>query len=98
MGRKHLEEPVHVLSGLLWLLLEIDLIPAGSQRGGGRVSQAVNGPLLLIIDVNEFLVQNAQDAIRAAVDFFDAIMPARFLNDARQTGVDDGRRTARLRD
>ena len=57
----------------------------------------VDGPGLLVVDVNEVLVQDAQDAVGAAVDFFNAFVPARFLNDAGQTGVDDGRRTARLR-
>ena len=94
---KTCEQPVHVLGGLLRLLLEINLVAAGAQRGRGRVFQALDGAGLLVIDVNEFLVQDAQDAVGAAVDFLNAVVPARFLNDAGQTGVDDGGRTARLR-
>ena len=97
VGLEHLEQPVHVFGGLLRLLLEIDLVAAGAQRGGGRVFQALDGPRLLVVDVNEFLVQDAQDAVGAAVDFLDALVPARFLNHAGQAGVDDGRRPARLR-
>ena len=40
VGLEDLEQPVHVLGRLLRLLLEIDLVAAGAQRGGGRVFQA----------------------------------------------------------
>ena len=99
VGLEHLEQPVHVLGGLLRLLLEINLVAAGAQRGGGRVAAGPRwSALLLVVDVNEFLVEDAEDAVGAAVDFLDALVPARFLNDAGQAGVDDGRRAARLRD
>ena len=83
VGLEHLEQPVHVLRGLLGLLLEIDLVAAGAQRGRRGVAQAFDGAGLLVVDVDQVLVQDAQDAVGAAVDLLDALVTAGFLDDAR---------------
>ena len=63
VGLKNFEQPVHILRGLFGLLLEIDLVTAGAQRGGGRVSQALDRFGFLLIDVDELLVEDAEDAV-----------------------------------
>ena len=42
--------------------------------------------------------KDAEDAVKAAVNFLDAPVTARFLDDARDAGVDDGGGTAGLGD
>ena len=69
MRLKDLEEPVHVFAGLLWALLEIEFETACAQRGRRRVFEALDSPCPLLADVNQVLVQDAQDAIGAAVNF-----------------------------
>jgi hypothetical protein len=40
--------------------------------------------------INQLLVENAENAIPAAIHMGEATMMAGFLHDARHTGVDDG--------
>ena len=70
-------KPVHVLGGLFGFLLEIDFVAAGAERRGGRVSQAFDGFGLLVVDVDQVLVEDAENAVGAAVDFLDALVSAR---------------------
>ena len=86
------------LRGLLGFLLEIDFIAAGAQRGGGGMLQPFDGLGLLLVDVDQVLIQDAENAIEAAVNFLDAFMFARFLDDACHTGVDNRGGSAGLRD
>ena len=91
-----LEQAVHVPGGLFGLFLEINFVTAGAQRGGRGVFEALDGPGLLLVDINQLLVEHAEDAVEAAVDFLDAFVLARFLDDARHAGVDDRGGAARL--
>jgi hypothetical protein len=72
-------------------------VTARAERGGGCVAQALNGAGFLLVDIDQVFVEYAEDAVGAAVDFLDAIVPAGFLDDARQARVDHGGRSARLR-
>ena len=47
--------------------------------------------------VDEFLAEDSPDAVLSAVYFLNALVPAGFLDDAGDAGVDDGRRTSALR-
>ena len=98
MGLKHLEKPRHVFGGLFRRLLEIELVTACAERRGRSVFEALDGFGFLVVQVNEIFAQNPPNAVEAAVDLFDALVPARFLNDAGDAGVDHGGRPARLGD
>ena len=50
----------------------------------------------LLVDIDQLLVQDAENAVRAAVDFLDAFVFAGFGQHSRQRGVDDRGRAARL--
>src|SRR5689334_20525667 len=95
---KHLEKPVHFTRGLFRLLLEINFIAAGPERGGRRVLQPLDGGPFFLLQINQFLVENAEDAVGATIDFLDLVrMAARFLNHSGHAGVDHRGRPARLR-
>ena len=96
VGGEDFEEAVHVLGGLFGLVLEIEFVTAGAQRRGGSVFEALDGARAFVADVDQLLAEQAEDAVEAAVDFLDAFVPPGFLDDAGETGVDDGGGTARL--
>jgi len=53
--------------------------------------QAFDGFPLLFLDVDKLLIEDAEDPVEPAIDFFDLVrMPASFLNDPSYTGIDDG--------
>ena len=93
-----LEQPVHVLRGLFGLLLEIELVAAGAEGGGGRVLQPFDGFGLLVVEVDQLLAQDAVDAVETAVDFLNVLVPAGFLDDASDTRIDDCGRSTGLSD
>ena len=96
MGLENLEKAIHFLGRLRWFLFEINFIAAGAERGGGGVFKALDGLGLFLVDVNQLLVEEAEDAVEAAVDFLNTFVPARFLDDSRHAGVDDCGGAARL--
>src|SRR5262249_46343830 len=52
----------------------------------------------LVVQVDEILAENPQNAIEAAVDLLDALVSSCFLNEAGDAGVDHGCGPARLGD
>src|SRR5262249_10853674 len=50
------------------------------------------------IDINQLLVQHPQDALISPINLFNALVPAGFLDDPRQAGIDDRSWSTRLRD
>ena len=78
--------------GFFRLFLEIDFVAAGAERGCGRMAQSFNGLGLLLVDVDQLLIENAEDAVEAAVNFLDALMFAGFLKHAGEARVNDGGR------
>ena len=91
-----LEEAVQVARGLFGLFLEIELVAARAQRGRRGVLEAGDGAGLFLGNVNQLLVQHAEDAVEPAVNALDAVVFARFLHDACHAGVDDRGGAARL--
>jgi hypothetical protein len=49
-------------------------------------------------EVDELLVDDAQYAVEAPIDLFDAVVVERLGDDTSHTGIDDRGRTARLGD
>ena len=88
---EHLEDAVEVL-----LLLE--LVSAGSERGARRTAQGADLLLRLGREVDKLLVDDAEHAVEAAIDLLDAIMVEGFGDDTGHTGVDHSGGTARLGD
>ena len=97
MGLENLEQPVHVFGGLLRLLFEIQFVAAGTERRRGRVFQPFDGFSFLLVNVDQLLVKNAENAVDAPIDFLNALVPPRFLNHPGQARIDHGGRPARLR-
>src|SRR5207237_4668861 len=79
-------------------LFEIDFVAAAPEGRGRSVFQAGDRASLLLVNIEQFLVEDAEDAIEAAVDFLDAIVFTRFLDDAGKARVDDGCGSAGLGD
>ena len=87
-----LEDAVEVF-GLL------HLVAAGTEGGAGRVTEGAESLLGLGGEVDELFVQNALDTIEATIDFDDfVLMLERFRDHPGEASVDDGGRTAALRD
>ena len=96
---KDLKKPVCFARGLLRLSLEVDFVSAGPQGRGGCVLQPFDGRPFLLLQINQFLIENSQNAVPAAVELLDLVrMPARFLDYPGQAGVNDRRGSARLCD
>ncbi len=98
VGLEHLEKPLHVFGGLFRSFLEIELVTAGAEGRRRGVLEAFDRLGFLVVQVDEILAQDPPNAVEAAVDFFDALVPARFLNDAGDAGVDYGGGAAGLGD
>ena len=56
---KNLEEPVHVPRGPFRFFLQIDFVAGGAQRGGGSVFQPFYGGPFLLLQIDQFLVENS---------------------------------------
>ena len=84
------------LDHALEVLLLLELVAAGAQRGAGGVAQAADGLLRLGSEVDEVLVEDAQHAVEAAVDLLDAGVVEGFADDTGDAGVDDRGRSAGL--
>ena len=93
-----MENPLHVVGGALRFFLEIQLVTARAQARTRSVFQTFDGLGLLLVEIDQVLVEDAEDAIETAVDLFNETVLARLLNDTRDAGVDHGRGTARLGD
>ena len=74
----HLKQAIHILLRLFGVFLEIDLITAGAQRGGRCMFKGLHGLVALLVDVDEVFIENAVDAIEAAVNFLNALVPTGF--------------------
>jgi hypothetical protein len=97
--RENLEEPVHVLGRRFRMRLEVDFVTAGPQGGRGRVFQPLDRAGVEFVEVDEVLVQDAEDAVEAAVNLLDASgVFAHALDDTSQACVDHRRGSARLSD
>jgi hypothetical protein len=88
VGLEDLEQTVHVLAGLLGVLLEINLVTAGAERGGGSVTQALDRAGLFIQKIDQIFIENSIDAVGAPINFLDELMPARFGDHTGNAGVD----------
>ena len=75
-----------------------DLIAAGAEGGGGRVEQAFQLCGVLLIHHHQAVVEDADDAVKRAVDLGDVLALQRGLDDAVGAGVDNGGGTAGLTD
>jgi hypothetical protein len=91
-----LKKAVHVFGGLFGFLFEVDFVAAGAKRGGGSVAQPLDVLGRFLAQINQVFVENSQDAVGSAVDVFDRGVFFGFDDDARDAGVDDGGRAARL--
>ena len=90
---------LHVARGQFRFFLEIDLVTAGPQRRGGRVFQPFDGRPFFLLQVDQILVENSQNAVQAAINLLDLFrIPSGLLDHASHAGVNDRRRPARLRD
>ncbi len=87
---KHLEETVHIPGGFFGVLFEIDFVTACPQRRRGRGLEAVYAPGFLLININDFLIEDAEDAVKPAVNLFDALVAAGLLQHTGHARVDDG--------
>ena len=80
------------------LVRVLDLIAAGAERGGRRVGQAIEFCAVFLVHAQQFVVQNALDAVVRAVDLCDAVCVERSADAAVGAGVDDRGRSAGLAD
>ena len=97
MRLEHLEQPVHVLSRLLGVLLKLNLVAAGAQRGAGCVLEFLDRAGLFLVQVDQVFVEDAINTIQTAVDFLDVVqMPACLLDDTGHAGIDHRSRAAGL--
>lgn len=96
MRLENLEQPLHVPGGRLRFLFEINLVTACAQRRAGGVLEAFDRGGFFPPQINQLFLEDAENSIQTAVNPLNAGMRAGFLNDARQAGVDDRRRTSRL--
>ena len=90
VGLKHLEKAVHVPGGLFGFLFEINLVSAGAEGRSGGVFESFDGFGPFLAQINQMLVENAEDAVPAAINMGEATMMAGLLHDARHAGIDDG--------
>ena len=80
------------------LIRVLDLVAAGAERGGRRVGQAVKLGTVFLVHAQQFVVQNALDAVVRAVDLRDAVCVERGTDAAVGAGIDDSGRAAGLAD
>src|ERR1019366_1079030 len=86
------------LEHALEVLLLLELVAARPEGRPGGVPEGADLLLGLGGQVDEVLLQDAEDAVQAAVDLLDGLMVEGLGDNARDTCVDDGGRAARLTD
>ena len=84
------------LDHALEVLLLLELVAAGPEGRPGRVAQGPDLLLRLRGQVDDVLLEDAQDPVEAAVNFLDGLVVERLGHDSGQARVDDRGRTARL--
>ena len=92
------QQPVHFFGRLFGLFLEVDLVPAGAQGRCWRKFQPLDRARLLIAQIDNFFVEDTQNAILAPENFLDAFVMPRFDDDPRDGSVDYAGRSAGLGD
>ncbi len=98
VGFKDLEQAVHISSGLFGFLFEVEFVAARAEGRGRCVPETLNVTRFLVVEVDEFFIEDAENAIEASVDFLDAFMMTSFLDHACDACVDHGGGAARLGD
>ena len=94
-----IEQSVHVPGGLLGVFLELNLVAASTQRRGGGVLEFLDRARFLLVQVDQVLVKDAEDAVEPAVNLLDLFrVSAGLLDDAGHAGVDDRGGAAGLAD
>ena len=83
VGLEDLDHAVEIL-----LLLELEATCA--ERGARRVPETADRLLRLGGEIDEILLQNAEDAVERAVDFLDTGVIEGLGDDASDARVDDG--------
>ena len=72
------------------VLLALELKATSAECCARCVTQSADRLLSLCSKIDELLVQDAQHAVYATINFFDTLMVERFGNDTREAGVNDG--------
>jgi hypothetical protein len=84
------------LDDALEVLLLLELVAARAERRARRVAERPDLLLRLGRQVHHVLLEDAEDAVQAAVDLLDRLMVERLGHDAGQARVNDGGGAARL--
>ena len=79
-------------------IFDVRLVARRAERGGGRAGHEFEIVGRLLRQIGEILVDDSAHAVKRAVDALDLTKFARFQHGADQRLVDDGGRTAALRD
>ena len=87
-----LEDLQHALK----VLLLLELVAAGAEGGTRSVAEGADLLLRLRGEVDQVLLEDAEDAVQAAVDLLNGLVVESLGHDAGQASVDDGGRTTRL--
>lgn len=95
---ENLEESIHVPGCLLRLLVEIDLVPAGTESRRRGVLEPLDGLGTLVAEVHQFLVEYAENSVESTQDVLDPIVTPCLGDDPRDARVDDRCRAAGLGD